>query len=260
MGQPLGGHGVGTGHHVIAPQHRPGEQTGQQRVGQTVPVGQLIDPGALGGRRAVEGQNALMGHRPQEALLHRPRLSGPLGLQLPAQNAPGPLGQLRLHLLRHQGVPHVLPNLSGRPQTAVGPLVVFLVAPHAALELLPYFLEPLPVIANAQVDVLLHHAGILGLYDVGSRPVHQGRLQPGQHHPVQGIRVPGTQDVLHRLPHLGGLGRHLAHEGGLAAARAALDDVNGAGRLRGQQLVVQRIKALRYIKISINIFIAKTCA
>ena len=78
---------------------------------------------------------------------------------------------------------------------------------------------------------------------MGRRSVHDGRPQLGQDERVQRIRVAGAQH-LHRLQARGlGVAAHPAHEAGLAAARAAFDDVQRLKPLRVGQLMVKGIKA-----------------
>ena len=98
-------------------------------------------------------------------------------------------------------------------------------------------------IGSVMNHVLLHQTGVFGLHHVGGGAVHQGGFQAGEQHPVQGVRVAGAEDVLHLLPLLLHGRPHPPHQGGLAAARPALQDADGPGLLRGGKLVVQGGKA-----------------
>ena len=243
MGEPVRGHGIRAGHHVIPPHDAAGQQVGEQQMGQAIAVGQLIDPGALGAGRLEQGDEPLVGDGVQKPLLYPAGGGGALGLQLPGEDPVGPGGQLLLQGGGGQHGADVGLDLGGGVQTAVGPLVVLLVAVHARQDLPPDGPQARPVIAVPQVDVLLHRPGILGLHHMGRGAVHQGGPQAGEDHGVQRVRVRGAEDVLHRLTGLGGLLGYLAHQGGLAAPRPALEDVDDAGCLRGEQLRVQGVEA-----------------
>ena len=78
---------------------------------------------------------------------------------------------------------------------------------------------------------------------LGRCTVHNGHAFCGKDHSVQGIRIAGAEDVFRIQPSLLRLGGDPAHEGRLAAARPSLQDVDGPGLLRGDQLIVQRIEA-----------------
>lgn len=78
---------------------------------------------------------------------------------------------------------------------------------------------------------------------MGSGAVDDRYPQPGQENGVQGVGIAGAESVLHRLARLLGTAGHLAHEGRLAAARAAFQDVEPAGPLGGQQVVIEGVKA-----------------
>ena len=68
---------------MIAPKNRAGHQVVQKRMGQTKPVGQFIDTGALSRRCAIEHQYALVGYCAQKTLCHLTSLALRLGFQLP---------------------------------------------------------------------------------------------------------------------------------------------------------------------------------
>ena len=95
MLHPVGPHGRGTDDYILPRSHGPGGQPGEQVMGQPVGVAELIDPLAQGVRRIKLAQNPLPGDAAQEALYRLARLSPGL-FQLPAEDAPGPLGQLGL--------------------------------------------------------------------------------------------------------------------------------------------------------------------
>lgn len=133
---------------------------------QAAAVVELIDLGALEEGRVVEGHDSLVGDRAQEALLYLAGQSQ-AGLQLPAEDAPGPLGQPLLQRWSGEGGAHVLLDGGRRPETPVGPLVAGLVACHAGHELSLYLLQSFSLIGPAQVDVLLYRAGIFGFHHVG---------------------------------------------------------------------------------------------
>ena len=78
---------------------------------------------------------------------------------------------------------------------------------------------------------------------MGSGAVDDRYPQPGQENGVQGVRIAGAEGVLHRLARLLGPAGHLAHEGGLAAARAAFQDVEPIGPLGGKQVVIEGVEA-----------------
>ena len=78
---------------------------------------------------------------------------------------------------------------------------------------------------------------------MGSGAVDNSYPQAGQENGVQGVGIAGAENVLHGFSRLLGPAGHLAHEGGLAAARTAFQDVEPAGPLRGQQVVVEGVKA-----------------
>lgn len=96
MGEPLRGHGIRAGHHVIAPHDCAGQQVGEQQVGQAVAVGQLIDSGTLGAGRLEQSDEPLVGDGVQEPLLYPAGGGGALGLQLPGEDPVGAGGQLLL--------------------------------------------------------------------------------------------------------------------------------------------------------------------
>lgn len=77
---------------------------------------------------------------------------------------------------------------------------------------------------------------------LGRGAVHQRGAQLGEHQPVQGVRVAGTQNLLRLQPRGMGMPLNPAHEGGLSAAGPALDDVQRTDAVRVGQLVVQGIK------------------
>ena len=169
MGQPLGGHGIGTGHRVIAACRHPGQQVDEQLVGQPAAVGQNVHPAALGQSGAVQAQGALVGDRPQEALFH------PAGqLPLPAGNLPGknplsPLSQLIGQRVGEQSGTLVLHDLRRCSQASVGTLVTALVARHTVHDLPAQRPQRLLVVTVSHVYIALHRPGILGLHHMGRR-------------------------------------------------------------------------------------------
>ena len=78
---------------------------------------------------------------------------------------------------------------------------------------------------------------------MGSRTVHPALLQPGDVHAVQGIRVPGAEDVFHVQAALFRRGADLSHKAGFAGARPALDDMEPVA-LPGGKAAVQGGKAV----------------
>lgn len=90
VGEPVRGHGIRAGHHVIPPHDAAGQQVGEQQMGQAIAVGQLIDPGALGAGRLEQGDEPLVGDGVQKPLLYPAGGGGALGLQLPGEDPVGP--------------------------------------------------------------------------------------------------------------------------------------------------------------------------
>ena len=244
MGHPVWEQGVGASHYIVACRHGTGGQTGQHGVGQAIGVAELIDPAALGLHRAVLPQHPLPGNASQEAL-HRPAGLVSRPLDLPGQDPSGPLGHLGLQGGGNQQRPHILIQLRGGGEAAVGPAVAGLVALHASFQLPPHGLEGGPVIAFSQVHIALHQAGVLWLHHMGRSTIHHRRPQGGDHDRIQGIRIAGAADVLHSIAPLLQGGSHLLHQGGFAAARPALEDTHIPGSLRIDKLVVQGVKAPR---------------
>lgn len=167
MGQPIGGHRVGTGHYIVAVGGGAGQQVDEQLMGQPAVVGQDICPAALGQGSAVEAHRALVSDCAQKTLLYLAGLPGLLPGDLPVQNAASTFGQLLGQRVGEQGGALVLHNLRRRPQTAVGPLVAALVPGHAVHNLLPQRPQGLLVIALPHVDIPLHCPGIFGLHHMG---------------------------------------------------------------------------------------------
>ena len=182
VGQPVGSHGVRTGHRVIAVGGHPGQQMDEQLVSQAAGVGQSIDPLALGQGGVIQAHRSLVGDRPQEA---QGDPAGPLRLpagDLPDQDAVGPLGQLLGQRFGEQGGTLILHDLCRRPQAAVGPLVAALVARHAVHDLLPQGPQGFLVVAVPHVYVAFHHAGVFGLHHMGRRDrrTRDKGLEPAQ--------------------------------------------------------------------------------
>lgn len=171
MGQPVGGHGVGTGHRVVTVGGGAGQQVDEQLMGQPAVVGQDIHPPAPGQSGAIEAHRALVGDRAQKTLLYLTGLPGLLPGDLPGQNAAGPFGQLLGQRIGEQSGALVLHNLRRRPQTAVGPLVAALVPGHAVHNILLQRPEGSLVIAVPHVDISLHRPRIFGLHHVGRRSI-----------------------------------------------------------------------------------------
>ncbi len=104
----------------------------------------------------------------------------------------------------------------------IGPDISGLVGAGAGFDLLRGVFGGGEVVEAAQVHVAVHGGGVLGLDDVGRRPIRHGAAELREHHAVQGIRVPGAPEVLHRRARLLHRPADLPHEGVLPYPGAAL--------------------------------------
>ena len=217
MGQPVGGHGIGTGYGVPARRRPGGEDGGEQLVGKAEAVRQLVDPLRLSGDGVPEENTALVGDSRQEPVGDLPGLAAVFS-DLPADDARRPAAEPLDDGIDEEQLPAVPAELAGGLQTAVGPGVAGFVFGGGVHDVLPQGGEARPVVAAAEVHIALNDSGVLRFHHVGSGPVHQRDAPLGQDQAVQRLRVAGAGDEHRFQP--GGLGvaGHPPHEGGLAAA------------------------------------------
>ena len=82
---------------------------------------------------------------------------------------------------------------------------------------------------------------------MGGRAVYPALLQRRDIHPVQGVRVPGAEDVFHVQPPLFRRRADPAHKAGFPRARPAFDDVQPVA-LPGGKTAVQGGKAVPAVR------------
>ena len=245
MLQTVGSHGIGAGDDIIAALYRSGQQFHQQFVAQRAAVLQYIQPGTKGLGGIKEGHVPLVGDGGEKTAGDLPLFAVLFWLELSAQDTTCPSGKPLAQLWGEKGGPDVLRQFKCGIQTAISPTVTGGVTRHTGHDLFSHRLQSLAVVAGTKIYVLFHCPGELGLQRVGGGGIGEGDIQFGQEQSVQRVGIPGTQDALGGQSGLQGMLLHLPHEGGLAAARAALDEIDTSSLGWWNEFRVERIKTCR---------------